>query len=285
MSKRIKYILAEKIVSQLNRIKKGSKNHVTRRPEDFYKTIYLKNINTYISNYLRHDNDLTILDGGCGSGRIAIEVAKAGHKVTGVDYHRPSLAAAKEKAKSHGVQIDFIQGDLLKTLCSFKENYFDVGISIEVLYTCANYKNILEEYSRIIKDKGLIFATFNNKFYYITTLLLQKQYDKALYVAKNSEGILKIASIPSYYNWQTLGSIKKLYQENKFELLEIIPIGIFTGMGYDGMAAIANIEKFNEGLLNSYIYEIETTEYEDYKGIGRYLLAVGKKQDPEEKKR
>src|SRR5262245_63462530 len=40
----------------------------------------------------------SVLDAGCGTGRVAIELARRGIEVVGVDLDEPMLAAAREKA-------------------------------------------------------------------------------------------------------------------------------------------------------------------------------------------
>lgn len=50
----------------------------------------------------------TVLDGGCGTGRVAIELARRGCDVVGVDLDAPMISAAQAKAP----EIDFQLGDL-----------------------------------------------------------------------------------------------------------------------------------------------------------------------------
>jgi len=52
-----------------------------------------------------------ILDVGCGTGRHAVELAKRGYKVTGIDISAEMLKEAREKAKAAGVEANFIRAD------------------------------------------------------------------------------------------------------------------------------------------------------------------------------
>ena len=52
-----------------------------------------------------------ILDVGCGTGRHAVELARRGYKVTGIDLSTEMLKEAREKAKAAGVEVSFIRAD------------------------------------------------------------------------------------------------------------------------------------------------------------------------------
>jgi hypothetical protein len=155
---------------------------------------------------------------------------------------------------------------------------FDVVMCYGVLYTCTQYREIISEYSRLMRPGGLLFASFRSKFYFITSLLRQKQYEKALYVANNSEGALKLASVPSYYNWQTGAEVTGLYGKNDLEIVDLRPVGVFTGTGYDGMAAILDVEETPADILHSALYELETSDLGECLGASRFMLGIGKKR-------
>jgi ubiquinone/menaquinone biosynthesis C-methylase UbiE len=53
----------------------------------------------------------TILDVGCGAGRHAVELARRGFEVTGLDLSSAMLAQAREAAEDAKVDIELIQGD------------------------------------------------------------------------------------------------------------------------------------------------------------------------------
>ncbi len=54
--------------------------------------------------------DRPVLEIGTGTGRIALALALAGHRVTGVDFSAAMLALAREKAGSEGVELALIEG-------------------------------------------------------------------------------------------------------------------------------------------------------------------------------
>lgn len=70
-----------------------------------------------------------ILDIGTGSGAIAIALAKnlPNAKVVALDISEKALQTAKENAKHNGVEVTFIQQDILKTIAL--EGKYDIIIS------------------------------------------------------------------------------------------------------------------------------------------------------------
>ncbi|MBQ2600836.1 MAG: class I SAM-dependent methyltransferase [Treponema sp.] len=69
----------------------------------------------------------SILDAGCGPGRIAVELALCGLDVTGVDIIQPYLDAAKESAYDEGVNLTLLNQDLRTFV---PERKFDAAINV-----------------------------------------------------------------------------------------------------------------------------------------------------------
>ena len=62
----------------------------------------------------------SVLDAGCGLGRISVELAALNLKVTGVDIIQSELDAAAESAAAEGVELELINADL-RTFSSSKK--------------------------------------------------------------------------------------------------------------------------------------------------------------------
>jgi len=60
---------------------------------------------------LKTSKPLTILELGCGTGRISIPLAACGFSITGVDVDKKMLKLAEQKA--HGLGIEFIEADFI----------------------------------------------------------------------------------------------------------------------------------------------------------------------------
>jgi demethylmenaquinone methyltransferase/2-methoxy-6-polyprenyl-1,4-benzoquinol methylase len=91
-----------------------------------------------------------VLDACCGTGDLAIAAAKAGGKVTGLDFSEPMLARAREK----NPDIDWVSGDALGL--PFPDGSFDaatVGFGVRNL---DDLERGLAELRRVLKPGGRV---------------------------------------------------------------------------------------------------------------------------------
>ncbi len=275
MFEKLKYLGIQKVLNQLNQFKNVSADGTVG--EAMYTKICLEKILSILADQHEDRSACTVLDGGCGSGTMTVGLAEAGYSMTGIEIHKPSLSMAEVRAKESGVSVEWISGDLLPSLRALPSQKFNAVICMGVLYTCAEYKEIIGEYSRVLKSSGVFVGTFRSKHYFVTTLLRQKQFEKALYVAQHSEGLLKLASVPSYYNWQTPKEIQQLFNEYGLDVFRLQPIGVFSGSGYDGLASVIDVDQLTSEEIHSGLYELESMEWDDSLGAGRFMMAVGRK--------
>ena len=98
----------------------------------------------------------TVFDGGAGSGRFSILLAKQGCRVTHFDISQPMIDKAKELAEREGVadRIDFVRG-ALEDLSAYRDREFDLAMSFDapVSYTWPNQEKVLGELVRIARKK------------------------------------------------------------------------------------------------------------------------------------
>ena len=120
---------------------------------------------------------IDIVDLGCGSGCIAITLKKEINcHMTGVDISTKALEVAKDNAKLNNVDVEFIEGDMLKPLMkkydliisnppyiAYNEEIMDIVKNNEpniALYASNNglyyYEDILKHCLKYLKDEFLI---------------------------------------------------------------------------------------------------------------------------------
>ena len=98
------------------------------------------------------DGITTVFDGGAGSGRFSILLAKQGCRVTHFDISQPMIDKARELAEQAGVadRITFVKG-ALEDLSAYRDREFDLVVSFDapVSYTYPNQEKVIGELVRI----------------------------------------------------------------------------------------------------------------------------------------
>ncbi|KPU63358.1 hypothetical protein EP1X_03185 [Thermococcus sp. EP1] len=106
-----------------------------------------------------------ILDIACGEGTFAVEMAKRGFQVVGVDISEEMLKFAKEKAKNENVNVEFICGDMRSL--DFDEE-FDLATcwydSLNYLLTLEDLEKAFTGVYSALKKGGLFIFDMNTKY-------------------------------------------------------------------------------------------------------------------------
>ncbi len=100
----------------------------------------------YVKDIAKLRDGDSVLDAGCGLGRISVELAALELDVTGVDIIQSELDAARESAEAEGVPLKLINHDL-RTFHA--PNQFDCAVN---LYTSFGYCASIEEDMQILKN-------------------------------------------------------------------------------------------------------------------------------------
>ena len=100
----------------------------------------------YVKNIANLKDGSSVLDAGCGLGRISVELAVLGLDVTGVDIIQSELDAARESAEAEGVPLRLINHDL-RTFHAPEQ--FDCAVN---LYTSFGYCASVEEDMKILRN-------------------------------------------------------------------------------------------------------------------------------------
>lgn len=100
----------------------------------------------------------TILDVGCGTGRLIQYLAKVGFKVAGCDIAKVAVIAAR--LKNPGIKIMKASA----TKLPYADNSFDLVCAISVIehLTAAQTDKFLAQTSRVLKSHGFVFLVTPN---------------------------------------------------------------------------------------------------------------------------
>ena len=101
----------------------------------------------------------TVFDGGAGSGRFSILLAKQGLNVTHFDISQPMIDKARQLSKKEGVEdrITFVKG-ALEDLSAFEDRSFDLVMSFDspISYTYPKQEETIKELVRIADKRIMI---------------------------------------------------------------------------------------------------------------------------------
>src|SRR5712675_2380466 len=104
---------------------------------------------------------LDVLDAGCGTGFRSLELARRGHRVTGIDFAPQMLAEARKKAAAQGVAVRFEEGDAEQL--PFAEGSFDLVMTRHVLWTLPHPEQAIDEWIRVLRPGGRL-AVMDSQF-------------------------------------------------------------------------------------------------------------------------
>jgi len=107
-----------------------------------------------------------ILDVGCGSGKLAIECAKRGAEVCGIDISKNMIKIAKEQCKRNNLKIEFIVGDALKEL----PKNFEFSVALGVLEYLEQPNALLRNMLASVKNGGKIIFSVPSLFAFQTPI-------------------------------------------------------------------------------------------------------------------
>ena len=107
----------------------------------------------------------TILDVACGTGSVAMPLAKAGYEVVGVDISAEMIEEAEAKARSAGLDIEYYAQDAAKMHLDRK---FDLALSLfDSLNYIADPDSLAETFKRIaehLNPGGVLIFDLNTEY-------------------------------------------------------------------------------------------------------------------------
>ena len=135
----------------------------------------MRKIHKYVLSFTPDDMEGRIIDIGCGSGAISIELAKKYTKasIIGIDYWGAnwdySLKQCIDNARIANLDIEFKRGDAAKL--EFVDESFDMAISNFVFHevkTVDNKEDLIIEALRVVKNGGffIFHDLFESKSFY-----------------------------------------------------------------------------------------------------------------------
>jgi ubiquinone/menaquinone biosynthesis C-methylase UbiE len=97
---------------------------------------------------------MDVLDVACGTGNATIPAARAGARVTGLDFAPALLEIARERTADAMVEIDFVEGDAQEM--PFGDRSFDRVVSVFGHMFAPDHRRTSDEMRRVVRPGGSI---------------------------------------------------------------------------------------------------------------------------------
>lgn len=177
-----------------------------------------------------------LVDLGCGTGRLAIEAARAGWRVTGIDLSAEMLRVTGEKAARDGLHLDRVRANLVE-LEFLAGGAFDAAAclfgTLGMLQGDAARGTFLGHVRRLLRPGGTFVLHVHNRLFHLGTRFgrrllmgnwwhaLRGRQAKGDFVMPPHQGIG-----PLTMHLFTRGEIQRLLRSAGFRLVEVRPIGV-----------------------------------------------------------
>jgi SAM-dependent methyltransferase len=104
---------------------------------------------------------LDVLDAGCGTGYLAIKLAREGARVQAVDFSPAMIEVARENVAAAGASIR-LEVDSISEMRTIETAAFDLVISNYVLMDCADLDGAIGQFHRVLRSGGRVVAVFSH---------------------------------------------------------------------------------------------------------------------------
>ncbi|MCL6577929.1 MAG: class I SAM-dependent methyltransferase [Candidatus Bathyarchaeota archaeon] len=234
----------------------------------------------YIEPYVPTDPNALVLDAGGGTGRWAIQMARKGCKVVLMDLSDGMLKAATERVKAEGLEDSVIvrKGDITKT--SYDDETFDMILCEHALFLFKEPDFVLKEFRRILKKKGLLIISAQNRYVQSLSSLSSKpsvdNVERTMKILENVEhecmtedGLVKIYT-------RTPDELRNMLERNGFRVEKII--GKVLTMPLRIRKEFYMQREYSEELFNKILQlELSLCEKPDALALAGHLQAIVRK--------
>ncbi len=213
----------------------------------------------FYKRWMPKDKSACILELCCGTGRLALPIAKDGYRISGVDYTPSMLEQAKVKASKEGLVVEFIEADI-RTL-NLPEKYDLIFIpfnSIHHLYKNEDLFKAFDAVKNHLKEGGFfLLDCFNPNIQFIVEGE-KEQKEIAEYTTKDGREVL-IKQIMRYENTTQINRIEWHYYINgAFDSIQNLDMRLFfpqeldSYLEWNGFKIIHKFGNFEEEVFNDH---------------------------------
>lgn len=119
----------------------------------------MRNLTGILLRIAGRGTGLRAVDVGCGSGRVAISLARAGFDVTGVDNEKKVIDMARRIAAEMGARADFRVVDFESPAVVLAPGSYDLAVCCEVLEHVREPARVVGHIHGLLKSGGRLILT------------------------------------------------------------------------------------------------------------------------------
>lgn len=120
---------------------------------------FIADVGERVAARARVERGMEVLDVACGTGNAALPAARAGARVTGLDFVPKFLRQAQEKAEAEGLEIEWMEGDAENL--PFEDGRFDRVLSTFGHMFAPRHQRTASEMARVCRRGGaIVLATW-----------------------------------------------------------------------------------------------------------------------------
>lgn len=174
-----------------------------------------------------------LADLGCGTGRLALDFARRGWSIVGVDLSPESLVVARERAREANVSLLLLRANLCDLGC-LPSGYFDAVLlmfgTLGMISGAENRAAVLREAHRLLKPKGGLAIHVHNVWRHLFTSqgrrwLVRDMLRRLMRDETAGDTAHDYRGIPNMFHHSfTFGEVRRLLSANGFHLLESISL-------------------------------------------------------------
>lgn len=146
-------------------------------------------------SFLSESSGKKLLDIGCGTGEITLELKNKGFDVAGIDFSEVAVKKAREKG------LNIMLSDLDKDGIKFSDNSFDIVWAGDIIEHVFDPMFLFKEIARVLKPDGSFLFTVPNDFNFYSRLII---FTKGKSIQSGLYRRFSICKHHTFFSWELL---------------------------------------------------------------------------------
>lgn len=175
-----------------------------------------------IFNSLQVESGKSVIDVGCGFGRLLPLLKKMFTDITLFDYSKKLLEAASERAKIENIQVQTLCGDVYK-ISEITQKKYDFVVMNRVSHHIQDLQTVFKQINKIITPQGYFVFELANKFHFkaVVRALINLNID---FFSRKS---VSLTSKDSVFLNHNPAETEKIIGESGFEIIKKYSVSNF----------------------------------------------------------